>query len=661
MTRKQTVTSVAVAAYLILAFFGIQYLAGIVFFLANKALPHHVTVGTWSACWHLYAADPVQHKRLQGSIGFAALAVLGIPLLIVAATRKQDPASLHGSARFATTGEVQKDGLFAQGGVIVGKMERSYITVPGTAPLLIAAPTRQGKGAGIVIPNLLHYADSVVVLDIKLENFQLTSLFRQKHGQKVFLFNPFAEDGRTHRWNPLDSIRRGRDMQVVDAMAIGEMLYPRTTDENAMWNDLARDLFMAFALYLLETPELPCTFGEILRQASGQGRGIKEHVEGIMAERHSGPRALSDPCFQAFGRFCSAHERTLSSIVTTMTAPLLVFSNAYVDAATSATDFDVSRVRKERMTIYVGIPANMMASAAAIVNLFFSHLINQNMKELPEQNAELKYQCLVLLDELTTLGRVGIIAKSIGQISGYNLRLMPVIQGISQLISVYGEHDARTIETNCAVQVLYPPREQKDAAEYSEMLGAYTTKSVSTGISAPRRWGNNATTSETVSEQRRALLLPQELREMPWTREIIIKAGIKPILCDKALYFADPVFMDRLKALSPTLRSVRGLPDEKLLKRVALTRGELSIQLPQLKVQIHRTKTDRYIRPETGAGRAAPRLVVDAAALPPLDSQESESSVSRFVEELFKKMGDGQAKVSPPRTPSDEEHWYGPV
>ena len=70
----------------------------------------------------------------------------------------------------------------------------------------MAAPTRQGKGAGVVIPNLLNYPDSVVVLDIKLENYQLTSLFRQIHGQKVFLFNPFAEDGRTHRWNPMDAI-----------------------------------------------------------------------------------------------------------------------------------------------------------------------------------------------------------------------------------------------------------------------------------------------------------------------------------------------------------------------------------------------------------------------------------------------------------------------
>jgi type IV secretion system protein VirD4 len=233
---------------------------------------------------------------------------------------------------------------------------------------------------------------------------------------------------------------------------------------------------------------------------------------------------------------------------------------------------------------------------------------------------------------------VAIIAKSIGQISGYNLRLMPVVQGISQLLSVYGEHDARTIETNCAVQILYPPREQKDANEYSEMLGAYTAKAVSTGRSTPQRWGvNNGTRNENVSDQRRALMLPQELREMPWTSEIVIKAGIKPILCDKALYFADPVFMDRLKKLSPTLRAVKGLPGESELKRVAMTKGELSIELPQMNLSAH--KATGRARSANGTEFGAATRVLDVATLPRLDARESESSVANFVNELFEKVG----------------------
>jgi type IV secretion system protein VirD4 len=635
--HKRRIIFGVVLAYLIGACFLIPMLAGALYFLANKTLPHDVSLSTWSTYWHFYAADPTQRKYLQFSIGAAVFIVVGIPLLILNAILHKD-RSLHGDARFATTAEVRKDGLFGPAGVIIGKMAGQYISMPGTAPLLLAAPTRQGKGAGVVISNLLNYPDSVVVLDIKLENFQITSLFRQKHGQKVFLFNPFAEDGRTHRWNPMDAIRRDPNLRTVDAMTIGEMLYPRSNDDSGMWNDLARDLFMGFVLYLIETPELPCTFGEVLRQISGKGRSIKEHVQHLMAARNRGSDALSDACFEAFSRFCSAQERTLSSIVTTATAPLLIFQNAYVDAATSATDFDLSRVRMERMTIYVGIPANMMSASALIVNLFFSHLINRNMKELPEQNTALKHQCLILLDEFTALGRVGIIAKSIGQISGYNIRLLLVIQGISQLISAYGEHDARTIEDNCAVQLLYPPRQQKDAHEYSEMLGAYTAKATSTGISRPRAFGNNSgSASENISDHRRALMLPQELRELPWTNEVIIKAGLKPILCDKALYFADRVFMDRLKALSSTLSKIKGLPSEQELKLVALTNAELSIELPRHNVDTHMAKVERRLRPlAPGEPIDVGLLAVDRSKMPQLvPGEEPTPAVVRELTNTF--------------------------
>jgi type IV secretion system protein VirD4 len=638
VTKKKVLIACAILGYLALSFVVVQYLAGVLYFLANKTLPHDVALGTWAKYWHFYSVDPIQRKRLQFAMAFALIVMLGIPLLILNAVF-QKRRSLHGDARFATPGEIRKKGYMRNEGVIVGKQGSQYLMQGGQSPILIAAPTRQGKGAGVVIPNLLNWPESVVALDIKMENFQITSLFRQRHGQNVLLWNPFAEDGRTHRWNPMDSIRRDRDLRVVDVISIGEQFYPRTGDESGMWNDLARDLYSGLVLYLLETPSLPCTFGEVLRQVSGKGQGIKEHVQQIMRERHTGAAALSDACYQAFSRFCSAQERTLSSIVTTMTAPLLIFQNTYVDAATSATDFDVSRVRKERMTIYVGIPGDMMATAAPIVNLFFSHLIRQNMKELPEQNPELKYKCLVLMDEFTTLGRVGIIPKTIGQIAGYNMIIMPIFQGMSQMIGLYGEHDARTIEDMAAAQILYPPRSQKDANEYSEMLGYTTEKASSTGISRPRAWGgNNGSVSENVSDQRRALMLPQELRELPWTQEIIITAGIKPILCEKALYYADPVFMNRLKALSPTLNAIKGLPTEAELKAVALTKRELSVELPQINVNRHAAKVERRIRVvKPGEAIEVDDLTSDTSGLPRIEEGNEAHGAGQFVEAILER------------------------
>jgi type IV secretion system protein VirD4 len=639
VTTKRKVTIGSIVIYLAAVILLSPYLAGCLYFLANKTLPHDVGLGTWLTYWQSYSSDPVQSKRLEFAMGATIFILLGIPLLIVNAIFNKQ-RSLHGDARFMTTSEVRGKGLLGSQGVIVGKMGGAYLHMDGKAPILLAAPTRQGKGAGVVIPNLLNYPDSMVVLDTKMENFQITSRYRQAHGQKVFLFNPFAEDGRTHRWNPMDAIRRDPNLRVVDATSIGEMLYPRTSDDSGMWNDLARDLFIGFVLYLIETPTLPCTFGEVLRQMSGKGRGLKEHVQQIMAQRNRGEDALSDACYEAFGRFCSAEERQVSSIKITATAPLLIFQNAYVDAATSVTDFDVARVRKQRVTIYVGIPADMMMTAGLIVNLFFSHLIKQNMKELPAQNPDLKYQCLVLLDEFTILGKVGIIPKSIGLISGFNMRLVFIIQGVSQLISIYGEHDARTMEDNCDVQVLYPPRNQKDANEYSEMLGAYTAKAMSVGVSRPRAFGNsnNGSASENVSDQRRLLMLPQELRELPWTNEVVIAGNMKPILCDKALYFADSHFIGLLKAISPRLAAVRGLPSEKDLTTAALTYRELSTELPVHNVNLHVAKMERrrrFLRP--GEAPDSEALAISPDLIPPVTPDNPEAtraSVNSFIEAL---------------------------
>jgi type IV secretion system protein VirD4 len=604
MTTKRKLVIGAVVAYLVLASFAIVYCAGALYVLACKSMPHDIGLGTWHTYWQAYAADPTQRKRLEFAMGLSAFIFIGLPLLALdRAFRKERP--LHGDAKPATTGEVQADGLFGEGGIIIGRMAGRFVMLSGQVHVLLAAPTRQGKGVGIVIPNLLNYSDSVVVLDIKLSNFQITSLFRQKHGQKVFLFNPFDEEGRTHRWNPMDAIRRDRDLMIVDVQELGMKLYPERTDENALWNDLARDLFIGLTLYLLETAGSICTFGEVLRRASGN---VKEDVQRILKTRARGEDALSDACFRALSRFASAQERAMSSIIITFNSPLLIFENPFVDAATSATDFDVARVRKERMTIYFGIPANKVESASMITNLFFAHLLNKNMDYLPRQRPDLKYSCLVLLDEFTMMGRVEVIAKNIGAMAEYNLRVMPIVQGMSQLIARYGENDARTIESNCTVQILYPPRNQRDANEYSEMLGTYTAKALSKGISSPRAvlaaGTNSGSSSENVSDQRRPLMLPQELREMPWTQQIIIKPGIRPILCEKALYFSDRRFLGRLKPLSESLCAIKGQPTQVQMEEATLLRKELQIELPKIDMALHRARVEKRVK-EVAPGEAA--------------------------------------------------------
>jgi type IV secretion system protein VirD4 len=215
-----------------------------------------------------------------------------------------------------------------------------------------------------------------------------------------------------------------------------------------------------------------------------------------------------------------------------------------------------------------------------------------------------------LLDEFTALGRINILNAAIGYLAGYNLRLVTVIQAVSQLESVYGLHDARTFANNHALQVLYAPREQRDANEYSEMLGTFTQQEKSRGRSSSsgaKGGGSSQSTNE--SSQRRALLLPQEFKEIGVDREVLILGNCKPILAEKIRYYTDPVFMARLMP-----------PPE----------------LPLLDLATHRARVEQRVR-LAGDDEAfgLDQIAVDFHGLPRLDADASPEQMQSFVTGFF--------------------------
>ncbi|MCA3845311.1 MAG: type IV secretory system conjugative DNA transfer family protein [Burkholderia sp.] len=448
--------------------------------------------------------------------------------------------------------------------LIVGSWRGRYLRFAGQQFVLLAAPARSGKGVGIVIPNLLSYSDSVVVLGIKQENFRLTAGFRHAHGQAVYLFNPFAQDARTHRYNPLSVIASGM-FRVGDILAISYVLYP-AGGHDEFWKDQARNLLLGLVLLLCEwrdarlagvreVPDYPVTMGEVLRQSSGNGQPIKTYLQQMLIQHR--PR-LSRTCIDALNRFLANDDKVLASILATFNAPLTIWANPIVDAATSANDFDLRDVRRRRMSVYLGVTPDHLSEAAILMNLVFSQLVNLNTKELAEDNPALKYQCLLLLDEMTAIGKIQIIARAVAYMAGYDLRLLSIVQSDSQLESVYGRADARSIVTNHAMQILFAPREQTDANAYAEMLGTRTERSRSTSRSSGM-FGARGGMSESFSEQRRALMLPQEIKELDRDKEIILLENTKPILADRICYWRDPVFTSRLMAapMVPALDLVR--------------------------------------------------------------------------------------------------------
>ncbi|KQW67766.1 type IV secretory system conjugative DNA transfer family protein [Methylibium sp. Root1272] len=548
--RKVAAGAFAVIGYAALACAAV-YLAGVLFLVLNKANPKQAQFASIVHYWNLYADDAQLRKKLHLAIGASGIGLLILlPAGLVAAARPR--RALHGDARFASPAEVDHAGLTGsdgQPGILIGRHRGKFLTLPGQLSVMLSAPTRSGKGVGVVIPNLLNWPDSVVVLDIKGENYDITAGYRAAHGQAVYAFSPFDEDARSHRWNPLTAVRPSPLHRVGDLLTIGQVFFPNDgggTSSEAFFNDQARNLFLGLGLVLLETPSLPRTIGEMLRQSSGKGRSLKDHLSGLITQRREEGNPLSDECADALQRLLSNSENTLSSVVATFNAPLTIFADAVVDAATSADDFKLDDVRRRRMSVYVRIPPNRLANARPLLNLFFSQLVSLNTQHLPEQDPTLIVQCLLVNDEFTAMGRVGVITTAAAFLAGYNLRLLTVVQAMSQLDAVYGDKEARTFATNHGLQILYAPREQRDADEYSAMLGHFTERATSRGRSRSFGGHGSSTVSRNESEQRRALLLPQEFKELGSERLVVIFENCKPILGEKIRYYRDRAFTSRL-------------------------------------------------------------------------------------------------------------------
>lgn len=554
MSQKSTkiARTVFILLGIAIVIIGIPWASGVTFLHVNGADP--ALAGPFSIIeyWKLYAHSSEKFVRvsvqlcaigpwalLAGFIGWAVIAKQNRPL--------------HGAARFANTAEIRKAGLLdPKGGldktILVGKKNGRYLTYGGYQFVILAAPTRSGKGVGIVVPNCLNYSDSLVVLDIKGENFDITSGFRAKHGQKVYLFAPFDEAGVTHRYNPLEYISDDPAQRLGDIDAIGTALYSGGNQSDKFWSENAKDLFRGLCLFVLERKDLPKTFGEILRQASGKGKPLKEYIFEELKKAQDTGHPFSNACIDCLNRVLSNSENTLAGIVATFGTPLLIFQNPRVDLATSANDFDLREVRRERMSIYFKMPPNKLKEGSVLVNLFFDQLLNLNTRVLPSQDKTLKHQCLVLLDEMTSIGKVAMIAQAVSYMAGYNMRLLTIIQNKSQLEDVYGKAGALTLLSNHALMVMYAPSPtvQSDAQEYSEMLGYETVKSRS-------RTSSMQSSSTSTSDQRRALMLPQEIRELGQTREIVSLENCKPILCDKIRYYEDPDFTCRAHLPPPSI------------------------------------------------------------------------------------------------------------
>ena len=533
------------------------YLSGYFFLFFNHQNPRQTTPLTILKYGYYYGHNPALHKSLIGS------SAAGFGIIIIFALLPLIPRNrtLHGDAKFATSLEIKKRGLLDGDGILLGQLNGKYLSMPGQQGVILSAPPRSGKGVGVVIPNLLNFPGSVIVVDIKRENWGITAGFRQKHGQQVYLFDPLSETGETARWNPLFYVSDDANIRINDIQRIAEMLYLSETGKDSFWVNSSRTLFLGITLYLFETQGATRTIGEVLRQGmSGgtTGEGFVAHWKRVIEDRKKSGQPLSWQCVSSIYEVIDLAAQTASGIRKEFTSKLSLWLNPLLDAATSGTDFDLSDLRKKPMSIYVGVTPDNLDRIRPVLSLFFQQAIGLQTRELPEHNPLLKHQLLLMLDEFTALGRIPIIESSCGFLPGYNVRVLLVIQTPSQLRSVYGRDGADTIMKTLAGRILFAPKDFNDAQEISNDLGSTTVK----GKSRSRpMWGTGKGQSTTESDQRRMLLLPQEVKEIGDHKEIIIYEGIRPIMAEKIIYYKDKHFKKRLLS-PPTIKRLQLISNE---------------------------------------------------------------------------------------------------
>ena len=526
------------------------WLAGFLFCVFGRLPVHLATPLTLLHYLPLYfALKPV--KWLMDVSSLASLTLLA--LVAGAILRNRNRTGPYGDARWASLWEVRKAGLFSESGIILGTRHGRLLCMPGWEHLMCFAPSGSGKGVGLVIPNLLHWPDSAIVHDVKGENFRLTSGYRAECGQKIYFFNPGDPGGHTHRYNPFQFVSDNPGLRIDDLQKIAHLLLPK----HDFWENEARTLLVGLALHLLDQPDTTVTFGNLL--CTIRETNFFDFAHDLLTHH----RAEMNPvACMALNAFLQKAEKERSGVLSTLSSALELWANPLIDAATSASDFDLRRFKKERITLYVGVSPNNLHRLRPLLQILYQQATDILTEKEPDPKTE-PLGVLFLMDEFASLGKMTPFEQASAYFRGYRVRFMMIIQDLPQLERHYDRAGLNSFLGMSKVKVTFASGDYQTAEVISKYLGTFgaQTESVSErqGLSLLSGQG-----SRSLSQTSRFLLLPQEILQLPPDDEIIMVEGLPPIRARKIRYFHEPVFQSRMRppvTLSPIKPVIRELKE----------------------------------------------------------------------------------------------------
>lgn len=480
----------------------------------------------------------LQGGGIAASGGIAAMAIAII--LSVWRAKEAQHVTTYGSARWADKREVRRAGLLGPDGVVLGRLSDRYLRHNGPEHVLCFAPTRSGKGVGLVIPTLLTWPYSTIVHDIKGENFHLTSGFRAKFGS-VLLFDP--TNPQSAAYNPLLEIRKG-DNEVRDAQNIADILVDPegALERRNHWEKTSHSLLVGAILHVLYA-EPDKNLAGVANFLSDPSHPIEATLNAMLATPHLGDR-VHPVVASAARELLNKSENERSGVLSTTMSFLGLYRDPVVAQVTGRSDWRIrDLVDGDRpISLYLVIPPSDIARTKPLMRL----VLNQIGRRLTESldTGRRRQKLLLMLDEFAALGRLDFFESQLAFMAGYGIRSFLITQSLNQLERAYGPNHA--ILDNCHIRIAFSTNDERTAKRVSDALGTATEMRAMKNYAGHRLspWLGHLMVSR--QETSRPLLTPGEVMQLSPNEAIVMISGMRPVRARKVRYYEDPQFQTRI-------------------------------------------------------------------------------------------------------------------
>ena len=457
--------------------------------------------------------------------------------------REAKRAQTYGSARWATEREIEAGGMLGEDGVLLGKFGRRYLRHDGPEHVLCFAPTRSGKGVGLVVPSLLTWPGSCIVHDIKGENWSLTAGFRATMG-RVLLFDP--TNPASSPYNPLLEVRKGQ-WEVRDVQNVADVLVDPegSLEKRNHWEKTSHALLVGAILHVLYA-ESDKTLAGVAAFLSDPRRPIETTLRAMMTTPHLGGAGVHPVVASAARELLNKSENERSGVLSTAMSFLGLYRDPIVAQVTGACDWRIADlVDAGRPTsLYLVVPPSDISRTKPLIRLILNQIGRRLTEELTPKAR--RHRVLLMLDEFPALGRLDFFESALAFMAGYGIKGFLIAQSLNQIEKAYGPNNA--ILDNCHVRVSFATNDERTAKRISDALGTATEMRAMKNYAGHRLspWLGHLMVSRT--ETARPLLTPGEVMQLPADEEVVMAAGLAPIRGRKARYYEDPRFGARLLA-----------------------------------------------------------------------------------------------------------------